>query len=879
MPSPTTKELIDQLQRTQDAQRLAEVFIALCSKGRRGVREAQEACGLQSFLALWRKAGSRSAARLLEAVLRSELRHAGDGGNLVRELPAAEMGRKAVEFVQNRRFDDAAFILGVVPEVDPETLLQLSRAYLDTGSPRDALVTIQRALASPAPMTEEMAVTGALAAARLGDVEEATGLLTRGFAGRPQSLPSAAPALCVLARSGAELEADHIVSAVGGSTPQLEQAICGTAAAMARADLRSAEELLRTLNTLLGNISVHASRITDPRILPEETGRAIEAIAGEGLDRCMGLTRLFEAWQGPVNAPVKARLLLLNLLTVLTPGEGARPETSLDEDTNGRIVCTDDSLLSFALRETIRAELAAGGRRVVAGCSSGPEGHDELRFSVGGAPEEAPSEWRSEVARRIFDELGVRFIRESGDTGVLLRLMLPKAAPGLECNSDARELTGVGAIVRRATQEERRDTAEVLSFLVHDLKNGYSFIGHWAEEIEPAKHPLATIQERIFENITKMEGYIDECLKYLALQGETSVELFSLEEAVHEVARMLGGSCAQRGIGLSIETAPGLPSYRGQRDRILSVLLNLAKNSLEAMDGPGQLKLSVRLDETGRFELQVSDNGPGLAPDAQKRLFQLGGKPVRGTGRGIGLWAVRRHLERENGSITVESGGDRGTTFRIFLPSPGEFKAPGGEPDAARLEAEASKAWRAAAELSALPSPPWDTIAFLLQRAVQIQFTSLFRPIEKRGSLAATALKLIETGPKGSRRGRVLPGLVQHMEAKFPWVQGGAGPEEHLRRVLRAVLDDNLDREIEGFRSMAIWLLTFGRSYRAGGAVVTALVTPQNWTDESTVQLADGLVCLDKVFQQRPPEGEDQVIHYGRLREAAGRVLRLMQGS
>lgn len=876
MPSPTAKELVEQLQRTEDPARLVEVFVLLCAKGRRCLHDAMDALEEERFLELWSRAGRQSAGRLLEAVLRADFRRDDDGAELLRALPAGEMGRKAVEFVGNRRFEDAAFILAAVPDIDPDVLLELSRAYLKANSPREALTIAQRALDAPGADAVHLAAEGALAAAKLGETEEAVRLLGRGFAGAPSgSRIAAAPALAVLVRSGATADAERAVQAVGGLTPELEDALRDMATSLARADLGSVEVLLRSLMDLLHSIHSRAVCVTDPRTLPEETARIIESLAAEGLDRCMGLTRLFEAWQGPQSGPVKARLLLLNMLTALSPSDGSLPEAVLDEGLNGRIIYTDDSLLSFALREMLRSALAAGGRRIVAGCTTGEDGHDELRFTVEKAPAAAPREWRAEIARKICDELGVRAAYEVTAEGAVLRFSLPVAPEPTAADQAAG---GLAAVVRRATRDERSDTAEVLSFLVHDLKNGFSFIGHWAGEVESAKHPLGTVQERILENIAKMEGYIDECLKYLALQGETSVDQFSLEEALREVARLLGGSCARKGVGLAIDVTPGLPSYRGQRDRILSVLLNLAKNSLEALDGPGQLTLKVHLDADGQFELLVRDNGPGISPDAQKRLFQLGGKPVRGSGRGIGLWAVRRHLDREGGSIAVESSEAGGTTFRIILPGPAGIRATPDEPDASRLEGETAQAWRAASELSAAaPNPPWDTVTFLVNRAVQTQFLKVFRPLEKRGSLAATALKLIETGPKGSRRGRVLPGLVQHIEAKYPWAKGGPGVEEPLRRVLRAIIDDNLEREIEDFRSMAVWLLAFGRNYRVGGADVSALVNPPSWTEGRLEQLAQALVELDLAGRESSALGAFPADTYARLRGAAGRALKLMQ--
>ena len=89
--------------------------------------------------------------------------------------------------------------------------------------------------------------------------------------------------------------------------------------------------------------------------------------------------------------------------------------------------------------------------------------------------------------------------------------------------------------------------------------------------------------------------------------------------------------------------------------------------------------MSVRLwEEDTEILLSVRDQGIGMAPEQQQRLFQPFERvvdPERGiTGTGIGLYLVKRLVEAHGGRIRVESAAQQGSTFTLALPAspPGE---------------------------------------------------------------------------------------------------------------------------------------------------------------------------------------------------------------
>jgi two-component system, NtrC family, sensor histidine kinase HydH len=97
------------------------------------------------------------------------------------------------------------------------------------------------------------------------------------------------------------------------------------------------------------------------------------------------------------------------------------------------------------------------------------------------------------------------------------------------------------------------------------------------------------------------------------------------------------------------------------------VLPVLAQNAAEATDGRGLVTL-VSWAEQGALRIDISDNGPGIAPEIRERLF-LPGVTTKGSGTGLGLFLARRLVEFYGGSLVAASSGGRGTTFTLKLPA------------------------------------------------------------------------------------------------------------------------------------------------------------------------------------------------------------------
>jgi signal transduction histidine kinase len=104
------------------------------------------------------------------------------------------------------------------------------------------------------------------------------------------------------------------------------------------------------------------------------------------------------------------------------------------------------------------------------------------------------------------------------------------------------------------------------------------------------------------------------------------------------------------------------------------VVWNLLRNAVQASSAGDEVL--VQLAETaGKLTLAIADHGPGIPPEAKDRLFDAF-FTTRSHGVGIGLAVVKRILDDHGFTVEVDTGSERGTTFRVTMPRPEPLPEP-----------------------------------------------------------------------------------------------------------------------------------------------------------------------------------------------------------
>jgi signal transduction histidine kinase len=158
---------------------------------------------------------------------------------------------------------------------------------------------------------------------------------------------------------------------------------------------------------------------------------------------------------------------------------------------------------------------------------------------------------------------------------------------------------------------------------------------------------------------------IDAGAVALELEPVPAAELVGETVAEAEVAARV----AARGVGFAIDVAPRLVA-RVDRNRVHQVLVNLLDNAARHSPPGGVVSISVR-SEGSRMVVEVSDEGPGIAPEDRDRVFHrfTRGDRAVGGGTGLGLAIARWAVDLHGGEIVVaEPAAGRGCSIQITLP-------------------------------------------------------------------------------------------------------------------------------------------------------------------------------------------------------------------
>ena len=138
---------------------------------------------------------------------------------------------------------------------------------------------------------------------------------------------------------------------------------------------------------------------------------------------------------------------------------------------------------------------------------------------------------------------------------------------------------------------------------------------------------------------------------------------------VREVAELIDGEARERGVAVELELHRDLPAVEADGVEIEQVLINLARNALEAMQGelrPPRLAIETRFVDPEIVEVFVRDSGPGLPNGSAAEIFEPF-YTTKARGLGMGLAISRTIVELHGGTLAATSG-PAGATFRFTLP-------------------------------------------------------------------------------------------------------------------------------------------------------------------------------------------------------------------
>lgn len=249
-----------------------------------------------------------------------------------------------------------------------------------------------------------------------------------------------------------------------------------------------------------------------------------------------------------------------------------------------------------------------------------------------------------------------------------------------------------------ALSEAQRREREFLAGVSHELRTPLTAIRGYAEALDEGAvndergrgEALAVIRAET----ARLERLVQDVMD-LARLGAKEFRLdlreADLADTLREAAAVHRAQAEEARVGLEVDVADRL-SCRTDPGRVRQVISNLVENALRVTSAGGLVRLAGRAGD-GWIRIEVSDSGPGIAPEHLPHVFErstlwrvspqveqgerdreAGGR--RDAGSGLGLAIVRELVRALGGRVEVASEVGRGTTFRVWLPAP----APGGDP-------------------------------------------------------------------------------------------------------------------------------------------------------------------------------------------------------
>lgn len=299
------------------------------------------------------------------------------------------------------------------------------------------------------------------------------------------------------------------------------------------------------------------------------------------------------------------------------------------------------------------------------------------------------------IAEQKSMDIEYRISRPEGDTrwmrtrGFSIKDAFGRVSRQAGITSDITEQKEAEALARRHRAELEQITrvnsmGEMASTLAHEINQPLTavsgYIGGCIRRLEGGNSPTEDIvgkMRKAAQNVELM-GEIIHRMKNFVRHGELHYENISPNDLVEETIALIYQEIYQTRVTFQLELAQALPGVSVDKVQVEQVLLNLIRNSIEAMLGNAKSIAPIVLKtlqlNAHTIAIRVSDAGPGIPEEIQEKLF----KPyftTKSKGMGMGLAICRTIVEAHGGQISVDSQPGQGACFQFTLPVKPEEKA------------------------------------------------------------------------------------------------------------------------------------------------------------------------------------------------------------
>ena len=233
-----------------------------------------------------------------------------------------------------------------------------------------------------------------------------------------------------------------------------------------------------------------------------------------------------------------------------------------------------------------------------------------------------------------------------------------------------KDVTEKKLIERRLMQSEKlAGIGRFAAGVAHEIRNPLGIIKSSASLIRKSVSigdEESELADFVMGEVDRLNKVVTDLLDF-AKPSEPRLKKMRLRDAVERTVSIVSKKCAERGVDI-------VTDYRDKKivaldvEQMEQVFLNLILNSLDAVDGRGEIRISTRDNGEDRVTVDCSDTGRGISAGDIGRIFE----PFFTTkekGTGLGLAIVYRIIESHQAAISVESEEGEGARFTITFPA------------------------------------------------------------------------------------------------------------------------------------------------------------------------------------------------------------------
>jgi len=229
-----------------------------------------------------------------------------------------------------------------------------------------------------------------------------------------------------------------------------------------------------------------------------------------------------------------------------------------------------------------------------------------------------------------------------------------------------------------AKSERESAWREMARQVAHEIKNPLTPMKLSVQLLERSQRNNDPDFDQRFSNVTRTLieqidslSSIASAFSQFAKMPEARTELVDVAERIKQSVQLFKESTFTK---VSVDYPSDKPIYIiADNERMLQVFNNLIKNAIQSIPKNREGKIVVSLRKLrGRVIIEIKDNGSGISPEMEKKLFQPN-FTTKTSGTGLGLAIVKNIVEEAEGSIWFQSKVGKGTSFFISFPVKSQY--------------------------------------------------------------------------------------------------------------------------------------------------------------------------------------------------------------